>query len=341
MDSEKWTYAAISDTEYYFGALNEYYPHGNGIYFDTSHELIFADWKKGKLNSFYSEYSDEKYHKINSKGKIIIKKTIYSEIPVNLFDLSENRHTIKFEEDLLYKQGKYDTSNYSIQEFSFTDTRIIELIIKTSYILKLTKGKSHTLLLATLNYDYNPNEIIFAFITENFDCKLDKIIHEIKKYDNNILASIKSLVGFLVELHSKNIAHNDISLSSIVFILRSNYKLHFYSFFRALVVDPKDLMVDSFFTRSREFLAPEAYTDDKYNPFAADIYSIGLVALCVITENDLGRCNPQAIPEIIATLPSDYPKSLLAQMLSLKPSARPTINEVFDKMNGESETTIL
>lgn len=94
----------------------------------------------------------------------------------------------------------------------------------------------------------------------------------------------KQILNAVKACHDKNIAHLDIKTENIM--LDSNWKIKLADFGLSRITEDKDSLVNSFFG-TETFLAPEVVSIPKkaYDPFKADIFSLGVTLFIIMTGN--------------------------------------------------------
>ena len=87
-------------------------------------------------------------------------------------------------------------------------------------------------------------------------------------------------------------------------------------------------MVDTIFTSSKEFKPPEACQNLQHNPFAADVFALGLVILSLFVGKNLGEADFAVINQEISLINNVDIKNMLPKMLDIDPEKRETIEKI-------------
>jgi serine/threonine protein kinase len=92
----------------------------------------------------------------------------------------------------------------------------------------------------------------------------------------------KQMVNGLIYLHSNNIAHRDIKLEN--FIVDRNFNIKFIDFgFCCEIKDTKgDLVTHTKVIGTEGYMAPEFFSERKYNANRIDIFALGVCLFCMI-----------------------------------------------------------
>ena len=188
-----------------------------------------------------------------------------------------------------------------------------------------------------LNYDFYTDHCSFGLFTADYEGTINRYLEAIDV--SYIMKPCTQLVDCLTDLHEKCIAHNNISLSSIV--ITSDFQLYFHDFSRSVQMKTKTEEIGNFLTASKEFKAPEVYTELKYDPFKADVYSIALVILSLLRKIDMGKMNSQSVSVQIGMLENNKLAGCLRKMLNPDPRMRINMMEAGTELREETATRAL
>jgi len=147
------------------------------------------------------------------------------------------------------------------------------------------------------------------------------------------------LVDAVDHMHKNYVAHSDLKPENIAYdVLTQTAKI--FDFGLSHATEPKILSTS--FVGSPLYMAPEVLLREKYNPFAADIWSLAMVLLEMITGKtpfSIFMCMDELLDfvsfETIVPIPDSIPadlRELLRRMLDFNPTTRLTISSVRDFM---------
>lgn len=165
-----------------------------------------------------------------------------------------------------------------------------------------------------------------------------------------IMAQILSALSYL---HAKKIAHRDIKLENI--LIDQFGKVTVIDFGLCAIQDSKDTKVQlrREWCGSDNYIAPEIVRKIAYDPYKADVFSIGVVLFCllfgVFPFENLRVCGTnlrEAMRKLKVRFPNDVlvtdeAKDLVIRMLEDDATKRPTIDEVINHvwMTSQPELT--
>jgi serine/threonine protein kinase len=197
------------------------------------------------------------------------------------------------------------------------------------------------------NHFHNPNLIKFLFPTLNF---------EVEDFDNNLIKKnslnleikhkiasklFKEIFLGLKYIHSHNIIHRDIKIENLLFDSKEN-KIKIIDFSISTILFSKNNKIDEP-GGSMHYQAPELQnieTNTNYNPFYADIWSVGICLYIFIFE-EFPFDSDSELELQIKILENDiklpfnplnkFYENLLFQLLEKNPEKRLTdINKIID-----------
>jgi serine/threonine protein kinase len=154
----------------------------------------------------------------------------------------------------------------------------------------------------------------------------------------NIWMVLHKTTRAIMHLHHARIAHMDIKHSNI--LLDQDENVHVCDFGLSFRVQTQDLFCTN--RISPTYRPPELFTSHpflNYNPFAADIWSLGKVFLSMITDDRM-YLTLHELNNWYKTISSYKPKDtvtaniyeLARQMLNMDPNSRPTASMIFSQM---------
>ena len=174
--------------------------------------------------------------------------------------------------------------------------------------------------------DYCPNGTIRDYIFKHgpLNCdQMQQVIH--------------SLFTAIQVCHSRNIVHRDIKPSNILIDTHGYLKLS--DFGLSMVVERGTLITTT--SGSTPFMAPEMFSQKEFDPFAADIWAIGVTLFVMLTgvlpwiakdkvtlieEIKKGFNHPLKFRE-------DEVSKIITKCLIVDPTKRPTIDQLVERMN--------
>ena len=226
----------------------------------------------------------------------------------------------------------YALSNNLIKLYGYFQSR--ESIIKLKEIYKETN----------LYKDIMEDQVMVFLV---FDYKNDAILkkyYNLNRPPNNpikesiIIGILKQISFSLKHIHKNGIILGNINLDNILFDNFSNIKLSDFS----CAINCRNnknnqnnvLPQPNILAEGIDFIAPEILKKEKYD-YKADIYSVGLIMLCLIskinpiTVNNLER---DIYPYEVDDIYDKYLVKLIQTMISENPIFRPNASDVFDEL---------
>ena len=203
---------------------------------------------------------------------------------------------------------------------SFTDeARILSKIQDHSNIVQIVAVSYGECYIAMKKYDCD----LFGFCFEQEQIFSE---NECKKYFKKICKSLENL-------HASYIAHLDIKPENILVDLNGTKKFHLCDFglsHCSITRSRNETISTNALIGTEQYLAPEVARQDAkpFNPFAADIYSLGCVYYTMLT-----GCFCEPNKEGLISFPSHVQVSMqgklfIEKLLSPNPENRPTIEQI-------------
>jgi len=147
------------------------------------------------------------------------------------------------------------------------------------------------------------------------------------------------MVDAIDHMHKNYVAHSDLKPENIAYDPQSQFA-KIFDFGLSQATEPKSLSTS--FVGSPLYMAPEVLLREKYNPFAADVWSLAMVLIEMIsgkTPFSTFMCIDELLDfvsfETNVPLPDSIPadlRELLRKMLDFNPTTRLTISSVRDFM---------
>lgn len=149
----------------------------------------------------------------------------------------------------------------------------------------------------------------------------------------------KQLINAVAFSHEHGIAHRDLKLENI--IVDKDLKLTVLDFGLSSINDPSDAedIYSTEFVGSENYTAPEILRRIPYNPFLADVWSMGIILYCML----FGRFPWEDVMKVIHKRDYQGPtlrfpdvevsyqaKLLLLQMLSFSPANRISVQQILE-----------
>jgi len=155
-----------------------------------------------------------------------------------------------------------------------------------------------------------------------------------------VLQVFAQLVEVLDHMHKHNVAHSDLKPENIAFDPRTN-SLKLFDFGLSQTLPPNTR--SSSFVGSPLYMAPEVLLREEYNPFAADVWSLAIVLIELLTgktpfssfscmDELLDFVSFETFVPIPESIPADL-RELLRKMLDFNPTTRLSIGSVKDFIN--------
>jgi len=147
------------------------------------------------------------------------------------------------------------------------------------------------------------------------------------------------LVDAIDHMHENYVAHSDLKAENLAYDPQRQF-VKVFDFGLSQATEPK--VLSSSFVGSPLYMAPEVLLREKYNPFAADIWSLAMVLIEMITgktpfssfmclDELLDFVSFENYVPLTDSIPADL-RELLRKMLDFNPTTRLTITSVRDFM---------
>ena len=215
---------------------------------------------------------------------------------------------------------------------------------KKKNLFTLNKIKNEVKIMNKLRKSDNIVKLFEYFETKDYYClvmenvaggNLLNVINKMNKIPENISKIIfKQLIHTLHYMHLNNIVHRDIKPDNILLDLDNTLKL--CDFGVSKIIPKGQLINDSCGTPA--FIAPEILKEKPYDPYAADVWSSGVVLYVMVNGFFPFRgVNESQLHESI--LNGQYPKpkdvsnelnDLLSKILDINPNSRITIEQILE-----------
>ena len=186
-----------------------------------------------------------------------------------------------------------------------------------------------------LVYDYFSEKSLMIIILEY--CEHGSIANLIKDgvgiNPRSVRRTLEGIVMAFKYLHSENIAHRDIKPANI--LLDSYGRPKIADFGLSQKMDDRSGRVWRF-GGSLPFLAPEILKRESYNPFSADVWSLGVTIYLIVTGNlpwPAGKELTESIIQGEYTIPetvSDDLAEVIRACLKVDPAERLTMSQIAD-----------
>lgn len=156
---------------------------------------------------------------------------------------------------------------------------------------------AHQNIIPLLDHNYTPPYLVLHY------AKLGDIYYFMYKHysyfmnntelhENFLLASVHQIINALSFCHSNNVCHFDIKAENIFLEIQSDGKLRVYlsDFGLAEYIEKGKLVKKKKGTVS--YMAPELFEDILYNPYNADVWSLGILIYFMRNIVNLFECGP-------------------------------------------------
>ena len=154
--------------------------------------------------------------------------------------------------------------------------------------------------------------------------KGDLLSYIISKNQINADNALYQIFNGIKYLHQHYICHRDLKLENILVANDNSYKICDFGFATITF----DGMVSGA-CGSYQYVAPEATGNEAYNGFKADIWSLGVVAYCILAKKFPYSDISNAHYIDFSIIPRKW-ITIIRRMLSLDPSSRPSITEIIN-----------
>jgi serine/threonine protein kinase len=281
----KWRFCQIGERDFYFGeVLNRKIrtgivtAHGIGIYFENWEQYFFGQWDNGNLiKIFVKNETNCRKPQGNLNGsqmKIIYRNfRVFTEYYELAWDDERN--------DLFHNEKIINLDQYSVKKYEIFDMRLIYKVLRSIHYMFYFRKNGFAIYTHFMLVNFNIDHLEFQLVTNKvFDPRyainsLTDVSRRMKAYSG--------IIEFLKQMHSKNICHDDIDTSSVraTFNQSGELILSFYDFSRAREFNEMEVKdgykINSLFTRSTSFRAPETFKNPVYNAKTSDCYSLALI----------------------------------------------------------------
>ncbi|OHT11366.1 CAMK family protein kinase [Tritrichomonas foetus] len=180
----------------------------------------------------------------------------------------------------------------------------------------------------------------FCYVVLEY-CSNGDLLSYIKKNgllpQNYLFEICSQLIGALKNCHDHKISHGDIKPSNILIDQFGRAKLSDFGLSQLI----KDSDMTTVFCGSRVYMAPEIFRRQEYNPFLADIWSLGVTFYHIATGTPPWESSSDASLELAISLCCFSPQPLeiygkefqstIKQMLQVQPRKRPTLEQLLKK----------
>lgn len=227
---------------------------------------------------------------------------------------------------------------YSIQYDKFFCAKMTE--IDDSYFDEYNNPRDKELL-ALLNldnpniikvYDYFRYEDFFCLILEWCECGtlMDRLNNKIPLNTLSIKVIMKDILSALVACHELNIAHRDIKPSNIFIDTLGRAKVADFGLSEKLSNMQTTVNVAC---GSPSYAAPEIYGTSAYDPFKADVWSLGVTFYQMAFgslpwPDEITLKGPERPPPPFPQSADPILVSIIQQMLSIQPQFRPSMTQI-------------
>lgn len=266
-------------------------------------------------------------------------------------------------------KNKKDYSRTAIKEIRLSDDADTSTVKNEISLLKKIQEKDlHNYFVKFLNFCIireeidNYNSTVTAYILmEKCFCSLTQIINSRKKNPytylyfslDEILKIFKQLIDAFAFLQDElSLSHCDIKPENLLIMNENDLE------FKVCDVGAGDILKKDQHTKTKTikgtipFMAPELLNENLFskkscNPFKADVFSLGLCLIYIITfkkfsKNDRQDLNKEVFQEIISEwiseanslLGNEDLRSFLIEMLEIDPNLRPDFSELKEKIKN-------
>ena len=205
---------------------------------------------------------------------------------------------------------------------------------------KIMQGKSKRLCCVLESFQI-PNKFGFIVMEKYKQDLFDLCFSsEQKLSEKKIKRIFKAICKGIRDLHTRGIAHLDIKPENV--LVDKNNKPFICDFGCSYVFNLEDpskvskkvrkSVIENLRGRgTRKYAAPEVFTTDEFNPFCADIWSLGILLHAMLTSFFPVSINDSSSELNLTLAEQTMSKStftLLASMLAVDPTSRPSIENV-------------
>ena len=230
---------------------------------------------------------------------------------------------------LLYESVNIQTNESAVAKFvPFKNNKAKIVFENEKSILSELQYSPHVIPLIEHETQANYGVLILA----RMKCDLMDLIEEVGKFDERTVRPIFHQVCQAVKAcHDKGIAHLDIKPENIL----QSYSGEFYlADFGGAKRISELFTTDCIFTGTLAYSAPEIRKSfsSLVCPFAADVWSLGIVLFCLLTGSwpftDIENLTPETPIELARADLSPLTESLLKTILQTNAKSRPTVDQL-------------
>ena len=195
--------------------------------------------------------------------------------------------------------------------------------------------------------DFVEDDVNYYLITEYFKgLSLLSVLRNNGKFsDWQAHVVLKQIISALTYLHQKGIAHHDIKPDNIL-VNMNNMETMLIDFGFSMSYDDMTSLSNNF-CGSLEYVAPELLKRQSYNPFAADMWSIGVLLYTMLTvELPWSSTVPEIMMDNIINANINYPENMneamslsIRSLLLVEPSQRLTA-EKFQQIQDNNSISL-
>ena len=182
-------------------------------------------------------------------------------------------------------------------------------------------------------YNYFRYDCFFFLILElcNGGTLADRIKENLSSQDQ-ILSYMLDIIEALVFCHQQNIAHRDIKPQNI--FIDEHHHAKVADFGLSSVLKARQDLVDTA-CGSPNYLAPEIYSQEAYDPFKADVFALGVTFYQMLVKKlpwpeEITTAGPERPTPVFPRMLGHNMTSLLKAMLDLDPNKRPTMEMIMN-----------
>ena len=190
-------------------------------------------------------------------------------------------------------------------------------------------------------YNYLSNDTFAILVLE--DCALGNLCDYIEKNGPLkgafLMKGVKDIFDSLEYLHSRQIAHLDLKPQNILIDIHGRLKLSDFGISKQFIDD----QLSNFAGGTKFFMAPEIFSKKMYDPFKADVWSLG-VTLFYMT---CGKHFAKTFDDILLfasnkylPFPSKTPQyitTLIRMCLRVNPADRPSITQLKETLDSYTQ----
>lgn len=340
----KWLFAKVQEETFYFGEMRAQNAHGLGLFIYNIQMSFYGEWADGELKQVFVD--SEETDIPNEDFRVINAEIIFSDFEVynQVRDFNWDKETkellySKYESCklILNNQSVSENKEYKVKLYDLSDLSMIFQILKQIHLFFIFNSYRQMLYLHFMSVNFSSRNLEFYLVTNYYEDPV-QLLQRVTRQEK--ISIYHQLLEGLQIMHNKNISPDNISPFTIVATKNSRMEnilaISDFTKARKFNSNSSGFWVNSFFTRERNFRAPENFSEEKYDPFKSDIFSI-ILTICAFEINDftIGQniVSFEQLIKKVSEIKGFITIESIRACLDFEPAKRPSINQLIIKKN--------